>query len=147
VEFADGADEVKLVSDDALLGSLIQQVLRACRYHLPDAAVRLRVALRPEAAAPAVMESTTTLILSYELTRAPASAPAVARTGLVLPEDEPQDRLARLIEFTVSRELAEQLDVALLIGAADDSPALARLVIPLLPAELSEPVPPPAVCA
>ncbi len=140
-----GIESAPMVSDVDLLRALLQQVLHALAHLAPGTRLKLRLALRPDAGAPAPalggLERTAEVVASLHLVGpdGQTAAPRLSRAGLVERGEGPDLELTRLLEFTVSRE------VLCLLGARITVPSRTAQGGPIL--VLSLPVVPPASVA
>ncbi len=135
--FESGAEELSLLSDPSLLRALVQQALHALRYHAPGCRVTLRVSTaggEPASWPGASATAGSHLLLAFHRDAPGESAAGglTARAGLAERGEAPENELARLVQFTVARELLQVLCARLTIPLAGDGPVL-QIVMPAVP--------------
>ncbi|MFH1843070.1 MAG: histidine kinase dimerization/phospho-acceptor domain-containing protein [bacterium] len=140
LQYRETVGELSIVSDEHLLGTACQQVLRTFCYNTPTTKVQIevsidRAAVLNDMSAPDVAAAE--LVLSYRCGSGKAvgwGSRAVSRTGLVSQGELPEEELTWLLEFTVSREILGILGARVRITAdPDNGEPVVELILPLSP--------------
>jgi hypothetical protein len=136
-----GIADQSVVTDSEMVHRVNRQVLRALRFFAPDQPLALQLDVRAGAEAstlPSGVGAGCDVVVSYHL---PSSQPvfggdtAVSRTGLVATGESKNHELARLCEFTVSREILSRLHARITVATeANASGSIVELIIPSIAA-------------
>ncbi len=135
--FEAGVEELRFLSDEALLRLLLRQVIHALRYHVPGTRLTLRISSAGAHAAgweaAGSSEAAELVIALHAVPPEGQKSPGpLARAGLTERGETPEQELARLLQFTVSRELLQLFGARLTVPPPGNGPAL-LLVLPVTP--------------